>query len=43
MRYDRISIEVLESVAKPITPVDEVFGGLICSTVICRDCLAVSG
>ena len=36
-------IEVLQSAAKLITPVEEVFGGSVATTVICRDCLTVSG
>ena len=38
--YDRI--EISASAAKCITKVEEVFGGVLVSTLICRDCLIVS-
>ena len=38
--YDRI--EISASAAKCVTKVEEVFGGVLVSTLICRDCLIVS-
>ena len=35
-------IEVLTSAEKFVTKVEEVFGGVMVSTLICRECLIVS-
>ena len=40
--YLNDQIELLRSAKKLTTPIEEVFGGMLVSTIICRECLTVS-
>ena len=40
-RISMVNTEVLKSATKCTTPVEEIFGGVTVTTVICRDCKTV--